>query len=151
MGEFTVEDALRRRERTLYFYGDQGEDVRVYCSGLMENGAAMVLFVQGGREALALIPGVWWEEYDGFSEPERQAMAAYLKEHQRSLCHFALDRFLDHTVSTDLELEEETLQLIRQGCAKLGISPQHYVTRLSRGFIKSYQEDASAWEPFHIS
>ena len=100
---------------------------------------------------LALIPGVWWEEYDGFSEPERQAMAAYLKEHQRSLCHFALDRFLDHTVSTDLELEEETLQLIRQGCAKLGISPQHYVTRLIRGFIKSYQEDASAWEPFHIS
>ena len=67
MGEFTVEDALRRRERTLYFYGDQGEDVRVYCSGLMENGAAMVLFVQGGREALALIPGVWWEEYDCFS------------------------------------------------------------------------------------
>ena len=65
-----------------------------------------------------------------------------------SLC---LDRFLDHTVSTDLELEEETLQLIRQGCAKLGISPQHYVTRLIRGFIKSYQEDASAWEPFHIS
>ena len=151
MGEFTVEDTLRRRERTLYFYGSQGESTQVYCSGLMENGAAMVLFVQNGREALALIPGVWWEEYGDFSEPERQAMAAYLKGEQRPLCHFALDRFLDHTVSTDLELEEETLQLIRRDCAKLGISPQHYVTRLIRGFIKSYEEDASAWEPFRIS
>ena len=151
MGEFSVEDTLRRRDRTLYFYGFQGEGTRIYCSGLMENGAAMVLFVQTGREALVFIPGVWWEEYGDFSEPERQAMAAYLKGEQRPLCHFALDRFLDHTVSTDLDLEEETLQLIRQGCAKLGISPQHYVTRLIRGFIKSYEEDASAWEPFRIS
>lgn len=120
-----MEDTLRRRERTLYFYGSQGEGTRVYCSGLMENG--------------------------GFSEPERQAMAAYLKGEQRTLCHFALDRFLDHTVSTDLELEEETLQLIRRDCAKLDLSPQHYVTRLIRDFIKSYEEDASAWGPFRIS
>lgn len=84
----------------------------------------------GEREFTAYLPGYYAVNTEGFSDEECAAYRAYLAEHERPICHFALDRYFEFSKSVTFSLDAESMRYVSEGCRQFGDAPQRYFARL---------------------
>ena len=130
-----MEKKLYHRGRTLELYAEPDGATGVYCSQLGSDGTALVLFCSENKLVDAFIPGIWWMSHKDHTEEETNTYTNYLREHDRDLCHFALDLFFDHSAEVTLKVSPSIVLQATVRAAGHDESPQRYLLRTFREFI----------------